>query len=171
MQRIFHLGAVAAAGIFLIGCGDNEPEQVQSDQVERVRESAGTPADPEALAQRNPGMADRARESMSNAWQDVSSFSADQKDAFVENLEDGAEEVDGLIASARARLSDLPEDTREARAEAIDELEDARAEFEEALAEAREATGEAWTTARTEVALAWDRLQEEMAEFREDIRD
>jgi len=116
-------------------------------------------------------MVDNARESMSEAWQDVASFSADQKDAFVENLEEGAEEVDGLIASARAQLSDVPEETREARAEAIDELEDARDEFEEALAEAREASGEAWNTARTEVALAWDRLQEEMAEFRQDLSD
>lgn len=106
-------------------------------------------------------------DSLENSWSEVSNYAADQKDAFMANLEEGLDEVDELIASGREEVGEMAGETEGAKEAALDEMEEARDELEAALQDAREATAEGWEAAKARVAEAWDRLQAAVSDYDE----
>ena len=98
------------------------------------------------------------KNAMSNAWDDVKSFSFDRRNEFT--------------ANAKA-LSELRADYSEAKASAsrkaaMSELKDSEADYKEKLDALGDATAATWDSAKQNVIAAWDRLQ---AAYRKALAD
>ena len=97
------------------------------------------------------------KNAMSNAWDDVKSFSFDRRNEFTANAK-------AWSASREAQLSELRADYSEAKASAtrkaaMSELKDSEADYKEKLDALGDATAATWDSAKQNVIAAWDRLQ------------
>jgi hypothetical protein len=103
---------------------------------------------------------------MSNAWDEVKSFSFDRRDEFTTNAK-------ALTAKMDAQMSQLKADYSEAKASAsrkaaMSELKSAEADYKEKLSALGNATASTWDSAKQNVIAAWDRMQAAYQEARAD---
>jgi hypothetical protein len=94
---------------------------------------------------------------MSNAWDEVKSFSFDRRDEFTANAK-------ALTARMDAQMSELKADYSEAKASAsrkaaMAELKNSEADYKEKLAALGNATASTWDSAKQNVIASWDRMQ------------
>ena len=106
------------------------------------------------------------KNAMSNAWDNVKSFSFDRRDEFTANAK-------ALSARMEAQLSELRADYSEAKASAsrkaaMTELKNSEADYKEKLDALGDATAATWDSAKQNVIAAWDRLQ---AAYRKALAD
>ena len=106
------------------------------------------------------------KSAMSNAWDDVRTFSFDRRNEFTTSAK-------ALSARAKAQLSELRADYSEAKASAsrkaaMAELKNSEVDFEEKLEALGSATSATWDSAKNNVIAAWDRLQASIQKARAD---
>lgn len=157
-MKAFTLSCAALLGFALCGCdpdtGDPPPAGTE----------APTPAEaPQGLYERARASASAVGDTLERSWNSVSDYAAEQKEPFLASLEEGAEEVDEMIAAARDELDELSGSAREVRREGVEELQEARDELEVALEKARGAGSDGWDATKREVGEAWDELQRAVA--------
>jgi hypothetical protein len=97
------------------------------------------------------------KSAMSNAWDDVKSFSFDRRDDFTASAK-------AMSARMEAQLSELRADYSEAKASAsrkaaMAELKSSEVDYKEKLDALGNATAATWDSAKQNVIAAWDRLQ------------
>jgi hypothetical protein len=94
---------------------------------------------------------------MSNAWDNVKSFSIDRRDEFTANAK-------ALSARMEAQMSELRADYSEAKASAsrkaaMAELKNSEADYKAKVNALGNATADTWDSAKQNVIAAWDRMQ------------
>jgi hypothetical protein len=98
-----------------------------------------------------------ARDAMSNAWQDVKSYSFDKRDQFAANAKALSSKMDAQLSELRADYSDAKASA--SRKSAMAELKSSEADYKEKVAALGNATADTWDSAKQNVIAAWDRLQ------------
>jgi hypothetical protein len=94
---------------------------------------------------------------MSNAWDDVKSFSFDKKNDFEKSAKAMSAKMDAQLSEVRANYSEAKASA--SRKAAMAELKSAEADYKEKLAALGNATAATWDSAKQNVILAWDRTQ------------
>jgi len=103
---------------------------------------------------------------MSNAWDDVKSFSFDRRDEFTASAK-------AMSAKMDAQMSELKADYSEAKASAsrkaaMAELKDSEADYKQKLNALGNASAATWDSAKQNVIAAWDRMQASYQKARAD---
>ena len=127
---------VAALGLALLftGCArDNDTTATTAD----------TDTTPAPVASTSPGATMSA--AVSNSWEDLKTYSYDQRSDFAERANDYAERLDDRIDDAKGEAS-----TR---------LAEARDELREAASEVSNATAETWEATKERVGRAWQKAE------------
>jgi hypothetical protein len=97
------------------------------------------------------------RDAMSNAWQDVKSYSYDKRDQFTANAKALSSRMDAQLSELRADYSDAKASA--SRKAAMAELKNSEADYKEKVAALGNASADTWDSAKQNVIAAWDRLQ------------
>jgi hypothetical protein len=97
------------------------------------------------------------KSAMSNAWDDVKSFTFEKRDQFTASAK-------ALTSKMDAQLSELRADYSEAKASAsrkaaMAELKSSEADYKEKVEALGNATAATWDSAKQNVIASWDRLQ------------
>lgn len=102
-------------------------------------------------------MAADAKVSMSNAWDDVKSFTFEKRDDFRANAKAMSSKMDAQLSELRANYSDAK--ASDSRKAAMAELKASEATYKEKVDALGTATADTWDSAKQNVVAAWDRLQ------------
>ena len=94
---------------------------------------------------------------MTNAWDNVKSFSFEQRDKFTANANELSSKMDAQIAKVRANYADAKASA--SRKAAMEELKNSEADYKEKVAALGNATAATWDSAKQNTIAAWDRLQ------------
>lgn len=134
--RHFFLAVCALfLALVLLGCDTQDDDYTQAD-IEEDFEQMG--------------------DSMEHSWEDFEDFSANQSDAFVDNVNRAADDMEARFDEWGDDMDHISADTRE-------EFVEARRNLDRALDDAGEATEESWDATTDEVHQAWNELEEAFA--------
>lgn len=135
LNRFLRLAALVAAASFT-GCSKQD------------RTDAGTTAK-EVVAD--------TKAAVSNAWDDVKSFSFDKKSDFEKSAKALSSKMEAQMSEVRANYSEAKASA--SRKAAMAELKDSEANYKEKLAALGNATAATWDSGKQNVIAAWDRLE------------
>lgn len=140
--------ALGLVSLAVIGCSRNEPNTTAANPT-----PARTTA--ETLQADVKGAYNATKDSMSNAWDNVTEYTFEKRSDF-------ADRSKALSADLEARVSELQASRASANASAsrqaaLDEVRDAHSNFNSKVDALGNATSATWTSARAEVVSAWDR--------------
>ncbi len=94
---------------------------------------------------------------MSNAWDDVKSFTFDKKSDFEKSAKALSAKMEAQISEARANYSEAKASA--SRKAAMEELKNSEADYKEKAAALGNATAATWDSAKQNVIAAWDKLE------------
>jgi len=129
-------GLVLVAALGLAACSDRDRSNLRSDTANAI---------------------DKAKTSMSEAWNDVKNYTFEKKDDFVASTRAMTSKMDAEISELQAKYAGAKADA--SRSAAMEELKNARANFNDKMSAVGRATADTWNHARQETVAAWDRLE------------
>lgn len=94
---------------------------------------------------------------MSNAWDEVKSFSFDRRNEFTANAKALSSRMDAQMSELKANYSEAKASA--SRKAAMAELKNSEADYKEKLSALGNATASTWDSAKQNVIAAWDRMQ------------
>jgi hypothetical protein len=94
---------------------------------------------------------------MSNAWDDVRSYSYEKRDDFTKSARALSSKFDSEVSQLRANYSDATASA--SRKIAMDELKNSEADYKAKLDALGHASAATWESAKQNVIAAWDKLQ------------
>ena len=97
------------------------------------------------------------KDTMSNAWDNVKSYSFDKKDDFSASAKAMTSKMDSQIAEMRANYSEA--NASASRKEAMAELKNSEADYKEKLSALGNATADTWDSAKQNVISSWDKTK------------
>lgn len=110
----------------------------------------------DASATAKDAMAD-TKAAMSNAWDDVKSFSFDKKNDFEKSAKAMSAKMESQMSEVRANYSEAKASA--SRKAAMQELKNSEADYKEKVSALGNATAATWDSAKQNVIAAWDRTQ------------
>jgi geranylgeranyl pyrophosphate synthase len=129
---------LAAATLLLTGCS----QEARDDAADTYEEAAET----------TKTIGEDTKEWSASTWQSVSNFTSEQRERFVENLEDATE-------TANTMVNEFTESSEDVSEEALARYKEARDAMQEQLEAAAEAGDENWEETKTNVQEAWKNLK------------
>lgn len=149
---------LAAAAFTLTACTNNEDyggtvEKAAEDTAESAERTMENAADATSDAM------DRAGDALASTWNDIQDATYDERASFRSGLEQMSSRIDNQIDQWSDRASALPEQSREAWNNSLEELKEARADLNNELEELGDATEDNWEEAKQEAGEAWNRVQ------------
>lgn len=130
---------LALLPLLSLGCSEKQQDRAErayDDTKDTVRESAS-----------------EAGDALTNAWDHVADFSADQKDEFVAFMQRS-------YADLKSGADKLRNESGEISDEAAREFDEANEVFQEKMDKTGDASADAWDTTKDEVKEAWNNLVE-----------
>jgi hypothetical protein len=97
------------------------------------------------------------KSTMSNAWDDVKSFTFDKRNEFTANAKALSSKMDAQLSEIRANYADAKASA--SRKAAMAELKNSEADYKEKVDALGSATASTWDSAKQNVIASWDRLQ------------
>ncbi len=97
------------------------------------------------------------KDAMTNAWDNVKSFSFEEKDKFAANAKALSSRMDAQVAEVRANYADAKASA--SRKAAMEELKNSEADYKAKVDALGNATAATWDSAKQNTIAAWDRLQ------------
>lgn len=94
---------------------------------------------------------------MSNAWNDVKSYSFEKKNDFAASAKAMSAKMDAEISEMKANYSEATASA--SRKAAMEEFKSAEADYKQKLAALGDATADTWDSAKKNVIAAWDKMQ------------
>lgn len=94
---------------------------------------------------------------MSNAWDDVKSFTFEKRDQFTASAKALTSKMDAQLSEVRADYSEAKASA--SRKAAMAELKSSEADYKEKVEALGSATAATWDSAKQNVIASWDRLQ------------
>lgn len=94
---------------------------------------------------------------MANAWDNVKSFTFEEKDKFAANAKALSSRMEAQVAQVRANHADAKASA--SRKAAMEELKNSEADYKAKVAALGNATADTWESAKQNTIAAWDRLQ------------
>lgn len=98
-----------------------------------------------------------SKTAMSNAWNDVKSYSYEKRSDFNASAKAMTSKMDSEISALRANYSEAQASA--SRKAAMAELKDAEADYKSKLDALGSATADTWDSAKQNVIASWDKLQ------------
>lgn len=103
---------------------------------------------------------------MSNAWDNVKTFSFDRRDEFTANAKALSARMEAQVSELRAEYSEAKASA--SRKAAMEELKNSEADYKDKLDALGNATASTWDSAKQNVIAAWDRMQAAFQKARAD---
>lgn len=97
------------------------------------------------------------KSAMSNAWDDVKSYSFDKKDDFTASAKAMTSKMDSEVSEMKANYSEATASA--SRKAAMEEFKNDQANYKQKLAAVGDATADTWDSAKKNVIAAWDKMQ------------
>ncbi len=103
-------------------------------------------------------------DSVNDTFDKVADYSAEQKDAFVKELNETGKIIDQTMYDLSQDMEQAANNTSDAFNDEWADVKDARTELNQAMQNAQNATAEGWDEATDEVDAAWDNFKNEWNE-------
>lgn len=98
-----------------------------------------------------------SKTAMSNAWNDVKSYTFEKRNDFSANAKAVTAKMDSQLSELRANYSEAKASA--SRKAAMAELKDSEADYKAKLDALGSATADTWDSAKQNVIASWDKLQ------------
>lgn len=106
------------------------------------------------------------KDAMANAWDEVKTFTFDQRDKFSANAKALQSDMEARTSKLRAEFSEAQASA--SRKAAMAKLKDAEADYKQKVSALGDASAATWDSAKQNTIAAWDRLQAAYHEARAD---
>lgn len=103
---------------------------------------------------------------MSNAWNDVKSYSFDKKSDFEKSAKAMSAQMDAQLAEVRANYSEAKASA--SRKAAMAELKNSEADYKEKMSALGSATAATWDSGKQNVIASWEKLEASYRKARAD---